>query len=314
MAAPDRITITHQRPMTIPTPRAALKQLLARLDETTDKGGPVPAWMDSYCTAVQALKVEREGPSETDLVNLAEEFGGEPVASMRRALELWGTPTTALPLPPDYIDPEHAGQDRELLEAFYRACAAEGGTTDEIHLRGIKAVLTACSAAPPSPEPPAEALAARPLLEQVAAMADCIGAQAVGQITAISNRAAAWLRENPPGQPVAIETGVHLDRFAALLDQQAAELAALRGVAKPEDVAALSDEHREAVHQAVAEALGSAYDCQRVWSAWSCGTTGPDDFTLTAEDDDRVAEIANAAIEAFRTVQVPAPQAGEVQP
>jgi hypothetical protein len=57
----------------------------------------------------------------------------------------------------------------------------------------------------PVAEAPAEALAARPLLEQVAAMADCIGAHTVGQITAISDRAAAWLRENPPGQPVAIE-------------------------------------------------------------------------------------------------------------
>ena len=47
--------------MTIPTPRAALKQLLARLDETTDMDGPAPAWMDSYCTAVQALKAEPEG-------------------------------------------------------------------------------------------------------------------------------------------------------------------------------------------------------------------------------------------------------------
>ena len=51
----------------------------------------------------------------------------------------------------------------------------------------------------------ADALAARLLLEQVAAMADCIGANTVGQITAISNRAAAWLRQNPPGQPVATE-------------------------------------------------------------------------------------------------------------
>ena len=59
--------------------------------------------------------------------------------------------------------------------------------------------------APPAPETPAEALAARPLLEQVARLGDCIGANTVGQITAISNRAAAWLRENPPGQPVAIE-------------------------------------------------------------------------------------------------------------
>jgi hypothetical protein len=44
-------------------------------------------------------------------------------------------------LPPGYIDPEHKGQDRELLEVFYRACRSEGGTADEIHLRGLKAVL-----------------------------------------------------------------------------------------------------------------------------------------------------------------------------
>lgn len=51
----------------------------------------------------------------------------------------------------------------------------------------------------------AEALAARPLLEQVARLGDCIGAHTVGQIMAISSRARAWLQENPPGQPVAIE-------------------------------------------------------------------------------------------------------------
>ena len=76
-------------------------------------------------------------------------------------------------------------------------------------------------------------------------------------------------------------------------------------------VAGISDEHRDAVCTAIAESLGNAYDCQRVWSAWNVGTMGQDDFTLTAEDDDRVAEIADAATEAFRTVQVPAPQAGE---
>jgi hypothetical protein len=36
-------------------------------------------------------------------------------------------------------------------------------------------------------------------------LGDCIGAKTVGQIVAISDRAAAWLRDNPPGQPVAIE-------------------------------------------------------------------------------------------------------------
>jgi len=52
------------------------------------------------------------------------------------------TTITPPPLPPDYIDPEHQGEDRKLLEVFYRAGLSEGGTTDEIHLRGIRAVLT----------------------------------------------------------------------------------------------------------------------------------------------------------------------------
>jgi hypothetical protein len=53
-------------------------------------------------------------------------------------------------LPPGYIDPEHSGADRKLLEVFYAACNSEGGTADEIHLRGIRAVLAA------QPAPPAE--------------------------------------------------------------------------------------------------------------------------------------------------------------
>jgi hypothetical protein len=52
-------------------------------------------------------------------------------------------------LPPGYIDPEHEGQDLKLLETFYKACRSEGGTADEIHLRGLKAVL---ALAQPRPE------------------------------------------------------------------------------------------------------------------------------------------------------------------
>ena len=55
-----------------------------------------------------------------------------------------------LELPPGYIDPEHQGQDLEMLQAFYRACGAEGGTADEIHLRGIKAALATQQAALPA--------------------------------------------------------------------------------------------------------------------------------------------------------------------
>ena len=60
------------------------------------------------------------------------------------------------------------------------------------------------AAEPPAPDP-REALAARPLLEAVARLGDCIGQHTVGEIRTISDRAAAWLREHPPGQLVAIE-------------------------------------------------------------------------------------------------------------
>jgi hypothetical protein len=42
---------------------------------------------------------------------------------------------------PEYIDPEHTGTDRTLLELFYSACQSEGGTADEVTLRGLRAVL-----------------------------------------------------------------------------------------------------------------------------------------------------------------------------
>jgi len=74
-----------------------------------------------------------------------------------------------------------------------------------------------------------------------------------------------------------------------------------------EPVAEIDDRQREAVHQAVAEALGTAYDCQRVWEAWNVGTMGPDDFVLVAEDSNRVAEIADAAIDAIWAILAPAP-------
>ena len=125
MTAPDQIQITHRpRTMTMATIRAA-----------------------------QKAEPEGEGPTDEDLYDLAEQFNGDTVPAMRRALELWGNPLQGAPAPgenlaTDYIDPEHTGQDRELLEVFYRACNSEGGTADEIHLRGIKAVLAALRAAP----------------------------------------------------------------------------------------------------------------------------------------------------------------------
>ena len=76
----------------------------------------------------------------------------------------------------------------------------------EVLLDVITAAITrwGTPTTPPAPEPPAESLAARPLLEQVSRLGR-IGAPTMSEIVVISNRAAAWLRQNPPSQPVAIE-------------------------------------------------------------------------------------------------------------
>jgi hypothetical protein len=62
----------------------------------------------------------------------------------------------------------------------------------------------------------------------------------------------------------------------------------------------VTPEVRQAVIDAVAAAIGDdAYDCTRVWSAWNVGTMSQDDFILVSEQDDRIAEIADAAIAAI---------------
>jgi hypothetical protein len=61
----------------------------------------------------------------------------------------------------------------------------------------------------------------------------------------------------------------------------------------------LNAELRETVCTAVESALGEAYDCTRVWSAWGIGTMSQDDFTPVASDAGRVAEIVDAALTAI---------------
>jgi hypothetical protein len=53
-----------------------------------------------------------------------------------------------------------------------------------------------------------------------------------------------------------------------------------------------------AVRDAIAETLGDAYDCTRVWSAWGVGTMSQDDFVPVADDNDRLQELAVAALDA----------------
>jgi len=57
---------------------------------------------------------------------------------------------------------------------------------------------------------------------------------------------------------------------------------------------------RTKAQNAVVQALGDAYDCERCWSAWGWGTMGEEDFTLVAENPDRVAEITDAVLDAVK--------------
>lgn len=53
---------------------------------------------------------------------------------------------------------------------------------------------------------------------------------------------------------------------------------------------------RARVLDAVADNLRGLYYCNRVWSAWSVGTMGEDDFSPAEEDDDVIANITNAVM------------------
>jgi len=116
----------------------------------------------------------------------------------------WAHPATPPGLPPNYIDPEHTDQDRELLEVFYEACQSEGGTTDEINLRGICAVLAARSVSPSAPEAGID-----PNLQDT--------------ITWLLEEAESAVADDCP-----VAAG-RLTRAATLLQQQAARIAELEG-------------------------------------------------------------------------------------
>lgn len=69
--------------------------------------------------------------------------------------------------------------------------------------------------------------------------------------------------------------------------------------------ATVRGDERDRVRDAIAEAIGGdAYDCTRVWTAWSVGTMSEDDFSAIVSDESRLYEIADAAIRAA------VPQAG----
>lgn len=64
------------------------------------------------------------------------------------------------------------------------------------------------------------------------------------------------------------------------------------------------------IRDAVAAALGEAYDCTRTWAAWGVGTMSQDDFQLVAEDPDRVDEIVTAALDGIKKCEISWARAG----
>jgi hypothetical protein len=390
MTAPDRIQITHQpRTMTTPDFRALCVELLQAWQLGDDIAGPMNR-------ARTALKAEPEGegprprgdwftvamiaqdmrsrglaeqvageellklangkhglgnlgrpatspasepegkrPSDQELYDLAAEFDGDPVPAMRRALEVWGNPLQGAPEPGENlatppapgpgevgeVDPDHANRlgtiipsdilqladrlDRDGLRLIEVGYATESLPTRDTGLRVVRASYTL-------QQQQAELAALRdaphPTFQDAIKLAQGCHDYSGGHS---GTEGEAWHG--------AIDTVVAALKRAAIKPWDC-QLKAVYGIgveAHAGDVAVsvaeLDDQHREAVHQAVAEALGGAHDCLRAWSAWSYGTMGPDDFVLVAEDSDRVAEIADAAIEAIRAIPLPAPQAGEVE-
>jgi hypothetical protein len=127
-----------------------------------------------------------------------------------RALARWGHPATPAAPPKAVITVDELA---DVIRGDTLDPVAHGFTPEDIaqHLlthpaaAGFFTSFDPCHATQPAPESPAEALAARPLLEKVARLGDVIGRQTAAQVQQLAGQAAAWLRDNPPGQPVAIE-------------------------------------------------------------------------------------------------------------
>jgi len=294
---------------------------------------------DRHAAALKA-KPEKQRPTDEDLYDLAAEFNGDPVSAIRHALELWGNPLQGAPAPEPQTPPTDDAWWPELVNEIARVqqVAAREGQGGRMDL--AKAVELWCRPATPQAPEPGEVEELHPLWYLVEfleghslSLRQKDPTDELAQV--LSDSATLFKRLASPAYPI-------VDRLPEgcldLLKSEPGRITACSaGVSieplRLEPVAEIDDRQREAVHQAVAEALGTAYDCQRVWEAWNVGTMGPDDFVLVAEDSNRVAEIADAAIDAIWAILAPAPvpvgecpncgyegeiapapQAGEVQP
>jgi hypothetical protein len=208
--------------------RALCAELLNGLDEQQHPDYPWPGYtlaaMDRARTALAQSQSEQGGDPLESFISQCRPLDDETAALLTpdvrwRLYDESGDPTPqpepAGELPDSYIDPGHSDADRELLEAFYLAARSEGGTADEIHLRGIQAAIAlAIRRAPvqrvtdhwtPTPpmarmQPQTVTLADVEVAELVAALRDPCIAPLLRERT----RAADLLQHHQPPQPVAV--------------------------------------------------------------------------------------------------------------
>jgi hypothetical protein len=268
MAVPDRIKITHQRPMITPTIRAALNTF----QRAANRGTAVYLSPELVRELREALKAEPEPDDGDDAIDRwIKSRPGWPddwpavthsqlTALIGEALEHWGLPAAPPPLPHNLT---------ELID-------------------GLLAARPATSAATlPAPEP-----------------------GEVGQLVAwLKEEAEAYL--NTCGTSLASQ---NLDNAATLIQQQEAELAALRGV--PVAVSELENGFMSGVCAALATV--TAHSDSVIWReiVRSVGIDNALNYAANVNPEDW--ELAGfskyAQPELGKDKPPPAPQAGEVQP
>ena len=162
---------------------------------------PVPAAEELSDVQLLQMAAKALGYDSIEPGNCVIASGSELIAYNRAVA---AATRAALAAQPQVVGPEGSWFTIALIAQDMRSRGlAEQSAGDEL-LRLANNCRADLAAQPPAPDP-REALAARPLLEQVARLGDRIGQKTVAEVLVISDRAAQWLAENPPGQPVAIE-------------------------------------------------------------------------------------------------------------
>lgn len=93
--------------------------------------------------------------------------------------------------------------------------------------------------------------------------------------------------------------GMFWEAFLELMPARIEEWKALAAPQQVDTVKAVPEDQRERLRNALSVTLGEAMDCARVWSAWGVGTMSEDDFSLLADNDERLDELVDAVLAAL---------------